>query len=76
MEILALDVRLDSYSDPVGVLVRDERGAVAFAYTTEYLADPDATPLSFSLPLTTDSYEDVITKKARRIRRACRRVAS
>ncbi|GLS34741.1 phosphatidylinositol kinase [Mesorhizobium tianshanense] len=62
MEILALDVRLDGYADPVGVLVRDNKGAVAFAYKAEYLSDPDSTPLSLSLPLTTDPYEDVVTR--------------
>lgn len=62
METLALDVRLDGYDDRVGVLVRDERGAVAFAYRADYVSDPDATPLSLSLPLTTDPYNDVLTR--------------
>lgn len=62
MEPLALDVRLDGYDDPVGVLVRDDRGAVAFAYKEEYVSAPDATPLSLSLPLSPEPYEDVVTR--------------
>jgi serine/threonine-protein kinase HipA len=62
MEALALDVRLDGYDDPVGVLVRDDRGAVAFAYKAEYVSDPDATALSLSLPLSPEPYEDVVTR--------------
>jgi hypothetical protein len=33
MSELLLDVRLDSFSEPIGVLVRDDKGALAFAYT-------------------------------------------
>lgn len=62
MEALVLDVRMDGYRDPVGVLVRDQRGAVAFAYSPDYAADAQATPLSLSLPLTTDPYEDAATR--------------
>ncbi len=62
MEPLALDVRLDGYNDPVGVLVRDDRGAVAFAYMEEYVSASDATPLSLSLPLSPEPYEDVIAR--------------
>ncbi len=62
MEPLALDVRLDGYDDPVGVLVRDDQGAVAFAYKEEYVSAADATPLSLSLPLSAEPYEDVVTR--------------
>ncbi|NRC56231.1 HipA N-terminal domain-containing protein [Neoaquamicrobium sediminum] len=62
MEPLALDVRLDGYNDPVGVLVRDDRGAVAFAYMEDYVSNSDATPLSLSLPLSPEPYEDVIAR--------------
>ncbi|MEP9386481.1 HipA domain-containing protein [Mesorhizobium sp. KR9-304] len=62
MEPLALDVRLDGYNDPVGVLIRDDRGAVAFAYKEEYVSASDATPLSLSLPLSPEPYEDVIAR--------------
>lgn len=62
MEILALDVRLDGYDSPVGVLVRDPRGAIAFAYRGDYASRRDATPLSLSLPLTTDPFEDVVAR--------------
>jgi serine/threonine-protein kinase HipA len=59
---LALDVRLDGYDDPVGVLVRDDRGALAFAYREAHVSAPDATPISLSLPLSPEPYEDVIAR--------------
>lgn len=52
MDIIALDVRLDGFDDPIGNLVRDEEGALAFAYRSQYLDNSNAIPLSLSLPLT------------------------
>lgn len=62
MSKLTLDVRLDGFAEPAGVLVRDDRGALAFAYTTTHLARADALPLSLSLPLTDEPYDDVVTR--------------
>lgn len=62
MEPLALDVRLDGYADPVGVLVRDGRGALAFAYRQDYASASDAMPLSLSLPLGPEPYDDVVAR--------------
>lgn len=62
MDPLALDVRLDGFDDPVGVFVRDERGAVAFGYNRSYLTKPDATPLSLPLPLAGGPYSDVAAR--------------
>lgn len=62
MDVLALDVRFDGYDDPVGVLVRDERGAIAFAYRDDYVSRNDATPLSLSLPLAADPFQDVVAR--------------
>jgi serine/threonine-protein kinase HipA len=56
MDIIALDVRLDDFEDPVGNLVRDEDGALAFAYQSSYLKEPAAIPLSLSFPLTDEAY--------------------
>ncbi len=58
MDIIALDVRLDGFDDPIGNLVRDEDGALAFAYQSNYLDNPAAIPLSLSFPLTDEAYED------------------
>ncbi|AJD43634.1 MULTISPECIES: HipA domain-containing protein [Rhizobium] len=58
MDIIALDVRLDGFDNPIGNLVRDEAGALAFAYSSTYLETPDAIPLSLSLPLEEEAYED------------------
>ena len=55
---ISLDVRLDGFDDPIGNLLRDEKGAMAFAYQSHYLDNPDAIPLSLSLPLTDVPYED------------------
>ena len=60
--MLVLDVRLDGFENPVGALVRDDKGALAFAYKAEYVSDPEATPLSLSLPLTDDPYDDVVAR--------------
>ncbi|THK36769.1 type II toxin-antitoxin system HipA family toxin [Ensifer sp. MPMI2T] len=58
MGIIALDVRLDGFADPIGNFVRDEEGALAFAYSATYLADPDAFPLSLSFPLGEEAFDD------------------
>lgn len=62
MEVLALDVRLDSSADPVGVLVRDQLGSLAFAYNENYASQPGAISLSLSLPLTPEPFEEAVTR--------------
>lgn len=62
MSELVLDVRLDSFAEPIGVLVRDANSALAFAYTAEHVADPKALALSLSLPLTDEPYADGPTR--------------
>ena len=62
MTELVLDVRLDGFQEAIAVLVRDDRGAMAFAYRPAYLARADALALSLSLPLTDDPYDDVVTR--------------
>lgn len=62
MSELILDVRIDGFADPAGVLVRDARGALAFEYTAAHLARADALPLSLSLPLADEPYGDVVTR--------------
>lgn len=41
---------------PAGILRRDRRGALTFTYDDDYMAEPGATPLSLSLPVTTRPY--------------------
>lgn len=62
MSELALDVRLDGYSSPIGKLVRTTSGNIAFAYSTEHLSVANPFPLSLSLPLVEESYGDVATR--------------
>ena len=58
MDALTLDVRLDGFSEPVGILARDDNGGVAYAYRPDYVANPEAVALSLSLPLTDEPYRD------------------
>ena len=60
MTELSLDVRLDGFAEPAGVLVRNEQAALVFAYTPTHLARADALPLS--LPLTDEPYGDIVTR--------------
>ena len=62
MTELSLDVRLDGFAEPAGVLIRDRQGALAFMYTAAHLARTDALPLSLSLPLTDEPYDDIVTR--------------
>lgn len=62
MDPLLLDVRLDGFPDPLGILARDENGGVAFAYRADYLTNPAALPLSMSLPLTDEPYAELVTR--------------
>src|SRR5271166_3801082 len=59
---LLLDVRLDGFDNPVGQLLKRTTGALQFAYNQEFLAQPQASPISLSLGLTDEPYEDVITR--------------
>jgi serine/threonine-protein kinase HipA len=58
MTTLTLDVRLDGFQHPVGTLTRRDDGAVTFAYTPEHLNGPEALPISFSLPLQDEAFDD------------------
>ncbi|MER9297854.1 HipA domain-containing protein [Mesorhizobium sp. M0621] len=62
MDALTLDVRLDGFTEPVGILARDDHGGVAYAYRKNYVANPDAVALSLSLPLTDEPYGDVAAR--------------
>lgn len=62
MPALALDVRLDGFAEPIGALVRDDRGAVSFTYRPDYLARTDAVRLSLSMPLDDAPVVDVIAR--------------
>ncbi|WP_136621478.1 MULTISPECIES: HipA domain-containing protein [Mesorhizobium] len=62
MDALTLDVRLDGFTEPVGILARDDNGGVAYAYRPDYVANPDAVALSLALPLTDEPYGDVAAR--------------
>jgi serine/threonine-protein kinase HipA len=51
MSELTLDVRLDGYDKPIGLLLRDEYGILSFYYHPEYLAARAPINLSLSMPL-------------------------
>jgi serine/threonine-protein kinase HipA len=58
MSELILDVRLDGFEDPVGSLVRDAYGTLAFFYRADHLANRMPMRLSMSLPLRQEPFED------------------
>lgn len=62
MTALVLDVRLDGFNEPVGMLVRNENAGLTFTYAQKYLLEPNAFSLSLSIPLTDEPYGDVITR--------------
>jgi serine/threonine-protein kinase HipA len=59
---LILDVRLDGFSDPAGTLSRNDSNVHAFRYSRQYLENSNSIPLSLSLPLTDEPYDDVLTR--------------
>lgn len=62
MTVLSLEVRLDGFTKPVGILARGTGGELSFTYSTDHLKDPRLLPLSLSLPLTEVTYGDVKTR--------------
>lgn len=58
MADLRLDVRLDGFEDPSGMLTRDENGALTFVYTAQHLSLAGAMPVSLALPLTDEPYQE------------------
>lgn len=59
---LSLDVRLDGVPEPIGVLTRETDGGIVFRYQTAYLYLPNALPLSMSLPLAEEPFDDKSTR--------------
>ena len=43
---------------PIGELQQSPQGALSFTYHDEYRDDPDATPLSLSMPLAADRHRN------------------
>lgn len=56
----ALDVYLGT--DHAGVLQQDEHKQLAFSYTQKWLADPGNKPISLSLPLQPQAFDDLSTR--------------
>ena len=59
---MILDVRIDCFDAPVGLLADIPGGAVAFAYADDYLGRGDAIALSLSLPLREAPFSDYATR--------------
>ena len=57
--MLILRVWLEASAEPVGYLIRGDDGDLSFAYDARWLADPEAHPLSLSLPLSAEPFGDV-----------------
>ena len=62
MSELVLDVRLDGFDEPIGVLIRDDHARLAFVYYREYLLGAAPIPLSLSLPLSEEPYADAVCR--------------
>lgn len=58
MTQLTLDVRLDGFSEPVGSLSRNENDGLSFQYRSDYLG----IPLSLSMPIGEEPFDDVISR--------------
>lgn len=58
MSELILDVRLDGYDEPIGVLVRDEHSVLSFYYHHDYIKSAGPINLSLSMPLRDEPYTD------------------
>lgn len=59
---LILDVRMEGYAEPAGKLVSNELGATRFFYNENYLTHVNAIPISMSLPISDDVYDDTKTR--------------
>ncbi|WP_282008770.1 HipA domain-containing protein [Brevundimonas aveniformis] len=57
-----MDVYLDGVPAPIGQLIAFDTGATAFQYGEIHVADPQAAPLSLSLPIQAAPYGDVATR--------------
>ena len=62
MSELILDVRLDGYNEPIGILVRDEHAGLSFNYRPNYLSGEAPISLSLSMPLRQEPYPDSICR--------------
>lgn len=58
MSKLILDVRLDGYNKPIGILVRDEHAGLSFCYLPDYLNGEAPISLSLSMALQDEPYPD------------------
>ena len=58
MSELFLDVRLDGFAGPIGVLLRDENGILSFIYHENYILNPAPINLSLSMPIHETPYTD------------------
>ncbi len=56
--MIVLDVRLEEFPDPIGTLTDTDTGELTFHYAPAYLAQPQAYPISLSLPLREKPYGD------------------
>ena len=60
--MIKLEVRLENFSEPIGFLISDDNGNIRFGYDYGYLAFGTAFPISLSLPLRPESFDDNATR--------------
>lgn len=59
---MQLDVRLDGFDEPIGLLSSKATGATTFSYVPTYTSREDALPLSLALPLSEGQFDDFATR--------------
>jgi serine/threonine-protein kinase HipA len=62
MAVDRLNIWLEAFEQPIGTLQSQPNGNVNFQYAEDYLALPDAMPLSQSLPMRIEAHGDVLTR--------------
>ncbi len=58
----ALEIRIEQFGEPVGLLASTDNGDTNFSYTERYLARPDKVPVSLALPLEPRQFGDLETR--------------
>jgi len=57
-----LELRLEQFDEPVGLLRSIDDGGTQFSYTAQYLDRPDKLPVSLALPLRPEQFGDPETR--------------
>jgi serine/threonine-protein kinase HipA len=62
MKERTLEVRLEQFNEPIGLLSSTNEGGTSYSYTEQYLGRPDKVPVSLALPLKPGQFGDLETR--------------